>query len=75
MILNILTYGAKMKLSTEEFSKMIELEGMINVIVNLSELLFQYNGEKEFLMDILFEKIKIMENKFDDFTSCLIKKL
>lgn len=62
-----------MKLTTEEFCKMNELESLVSIIVNLSEILAEYSGEKEILIDILSEKAKIMENKLDDFTSCLIK--
>lgn len=61
-----------MKLSKDEFWKMNEVNFLVDKVVNLSEILLKYEGEKEILIEILFEKIKIMENEFDEFTSSLI---
>jgi hypothetical protein len=62
-----------MKLTKEEFWEMNEVHFLVDKVVDLSKILLEYEGEKELLIEILFKKIKIMENKFDDFTSCLIK--
>jgi hypothetical protein len=61
-----------MKLTKEEFWKMNEVHFLVDKIVNLSKILLEYEGEKELLIEILFEKIKILEKELDDFTSCLI---
>lgn len=63
-----------MKLTKEEFWEMNEIDFLINTVVKLSEILFKYEGEKESLIDILLEKAKLLENKFDKFSSCLIKE-
>lgn len=62
-----------MKLSKEEFWKMNEVEIAISIVEDLTKILIDYHGEKDNLINILHEKITIMTNKFDDFTSCLIK--
>lgn len=63
-----------MEFSKEEFWKMNEVDIAISVVENLAEVLIDYNGEKGHLINILHEKIAVMTNKFDDFTSCLIKQ-
>lgn len=62
-----------MECTFDEFKKISELEEAILIVKNLVEVLIEYDGEKECLIEILSEKAKIMEHKLDDFTSCLIK--
>ncbi len=61
-----------MKLTKEEFWKMNEVDIAISIVEDLAKILIDYNGEKGNLINILHEKITMMEDKFDDFTSCLL---
>ncbi len=70
----ILTKRCFMELTQEEFDKINKLENAIFNVENLSEILYQYQGEKEILIDVLFEKILLMKNEFNDFVNLLIKK-
>lgn len=71
-----------MKLTKEEFWKINDVEHACIVVKSLSRLLYEnYESVNEnsyndsfILIEILFEKIKIMENKLNDLTSCLIKQ-
>jgi len=63
-----------MELTLDEFKKLNELEYIISVVINLSGILDDYSGNKEFLIEILLEKSKIMENTLKDFTSLLTEK-
>jgi hypothetical protein len=63
-----------MELTLDEFKKLNELEYIISVVINLSKILDDYSGNKEFLIEILLEKSKIMENTLEDFISLLEKK-
>jgi len=62
-----------MELTQEEFKKINELDNIIFTVGNLSEILYQYEGEKETLIEILHEKILLIENEFNDFVNLLIK--
>lgn len=62
-----------MNLSQNEFDKLIELETSIFIVHNLSKILFDYDGDKEILIDILSEKTSDMQNKLNDFTTFLVK--
>ena len=63
-----------MKLSQEEFDKLNELEEAILYVEKLSEILFEYDDEKEILIDILYEKSLIMKNKLNNFVNLLTKE-
>lgn len=56
-----------------EFKKISELEDSILTVENLVDILIDYNGEKDYLIEILSEKAALMKNKLDEFTSLLIK--
>jgi len=62
-----------MEYTFEEFKKINELEEAIFIVDNLIDVLVEYRGEKDYLIDILSKKAEMMKNKLDDFTSCLIK--
>jgi hypothetical protein len=62
-----------MECTLEEFKKINELEETILVVANLIDILLEYRGEKDCLIDILSEKAIIMKNQLENFTSCLIK--
>ncbi|MDD3436221.1 MAG: hypothetical protein PHC64_03605 [Candidatus Gastranaerophilales bacterium] len=60
-----------MKCTLQEFEKINELETSIITVAKLTEILIEYCGEKEFLIDILFEKTQIMQKNLCDFTKYL----
>lgn len=78
----IFTKGVSMRLTKEEFWEINELEQALSIVESLSRLLYEnYDLINEYpqndivvLLEILFEKVKYLSDKFENFASCLIKK-
>ena len=62
-----------MSLTSEELEKINDLDELIYLVENLLKILYQYDCEKDILIEILYEKVLVMKSRFNLLIELLFK--